>query len=283
MLALVTLGVANGVRAVFSRKRLSRVAESRTLDLNKCRARIEDRRTISAEISGGGQPPYGRYHAALVPQSQDGYSDNGSEHVLQSRRLGQSCTLLSMRKSYSTDLSAQEWAYLRRRLAELSKTVRTCTHSLRNIFDAIFYVSRSGCRWRLLPHDFPPWSTVHNHFRKFRLSGPWHHIFTILRAAERMGAGQVPDASAVVRDSQSVKTTEECGRSKGYVAHTNGYDAHKNVMGRKRHLLVGTLGLPLSVYITPANDQNRSASFTHGVKTASISPDEDLGRRSLRG
>lgn len=164
-----------------------------------------------------------------------------------------------MRKSYATDLSDSEWTYLRSRLSELPKTVRTRTHSLRDIFDAIFYVLKTGCHWRLLPHDFPPWQTVFYHFRRFRLSGMWHCIFTILRTEERKRAGKDPNASAAIMDSQSIKTTEECGKpgSDGYDAQANGYDAHKNVKGRKRHLLVDTLGLPLSIYVTPADVQDR--------------------------
>lgn len=164
-----------------------------------------------------------------------------------------------MRKSYATDLSDSEWAFLRDRLHELPTRVRTRTHPLRDIFDAIFYVLKTGCHWRLLPHDFPPWQTVFYHFRRFRLSGMWHRIFAILRATERRRASKNPNASAAIMDSQSIKTTEECRKldSDGYDAHSNGYDAHKNVKGRKRHLLVDTLGLPLSVYVTPANVQDR--------------------------
>lgn len=164
-----------------------------------------------------------------------------------------------MRKSYATDLSDSEWAYLRSRLSELPKTIRTRTHSLRDIFDAIFYILKTGCHWRLLPHDFPPWQTVFYHFRRFRLSGMWHRIFTILRAAERKRAGKDLDACAAIMDSQSIKTTEECVKPAAgvYDAHANGYDVHKNVKGRKRHLLVDTLGLPLSIYVTPAGVQDR--------------------------
>jgi putative transposase len=143
---------------------------------------------------------------------------------------------------YPTDLSDDEWARLRSYLLTLPKTVRPRTHSLRDILDAIFYVLRSGCPWRLLPHDFPPWSTVYYHFRRFRLNGLWYRIFATLRAAERERVGRDPNPSAAIIDSQSVKTTEES-------AGSNGYDAHKNVKGRKRHLLVDTLGLPLSVDI----------------------------------
>ncbi len=161
-----------------------------------------------------------------------------------------------MRKTYATDLSDIEWACLRDRLSELPRTVRMRAHALRDVFDAIFfYVLRSGCPWRMLPGDFPPWSTVYYHFRRFRLSGVWYLIFVTLRSAERERerVGKDPDPSAAIVDSQSVKTTEEGAAS-------NGYDAHKNVKGRKRHLLVDTLGLPLSVYVTPADVQDRAGA-----------------------
>jgi putative transposase len=155
-----------------------------------------------------------------------------------------------MRKMYPTDLSDKEWARLRSHLPTLPKTVKPRAHSLRDILDAMFYVLRSGCPWRLLPHDFPPWPTVYYHFRRFRLNGLWHCIVTTLRVAERKSVGRDPNPSAAIIDSQSVKTTEES-------AGSNGYDAHKNVKGRKRHLLVDTLGLPLSVYVTPADVHDR--------------------------
>ncbi len=158
-----------------------------------------------------------------------------------------------MRKTYATDLSDEEWARLRTHLPASRLPGRLRTHSLRDIFDAIFYVLRSGCPWRMLPGDFPPWSTVYYHFRKFRLSGLWQRTFAILRTAERKRVGKNLDASAAIMDSQSIKTTEEGDES-------NGYDAHKNIKGRKRHLLVDTLGLPLSVCVTPADVQDRAGA-----------------------
>jgi putative transposase len=158
-----------------------------------------------------------------------------------------------MRKTYPTDLSDTEWDRLKTRLPDAMLPGRLRAHSLRDIFDAIFYVLRSGCPWRMLPGDFPPWSTVYYHFRRFRLSGLWQHVFVILRAAERKRNGKDPNPSAAIMDTQSIKTTEEGGRS-------SGYDAHKNVKGRKRHLLVDTLGLPLSVYVTPADVQDRAGA-----------------------
>jgi putative transposase len=155
-----------------------------------------------------------------------------------------------MRKPYPTDLSDAEWARLRSYLPTPEAEGRPRTHSLRDILDAIFYVLKSGCHWRLLPHDFPPWSTVYYHFRRFRLNGLWSLILKVLHATERKRAGKDPQPTAAIIDSQSVKTVEES-------AHPSGYDAHKNFKGRKRHLLVDTLGLPLSVYVTSADVQDR--------------------------
>ncbi len=155
-----------------------------------------------------------------------------------------------MRKPYPTDLSDAEWTRLQAYLPNLKAEGRPRTHPLRDVLDAIFYVLKSGCQWRLLPHDFPPWSSVYYHFRRFRLNGLWTLILKVLRAAERKRAGKNPQPTAAVMDSQSVKTVEES-------AHPSGYDAHKNVKGRKRHLLVDALGLLLSVYVTPAEVQDR--------------------------
>ena len=166
-----------------------------------------------------------------------------------------------MRKPYPTDLSDTEWICLRSYLPTPKAQGRPRTHSLRDVLDAIFYVLKSGCPWRLLPHDFPPWSSVYYHVRKLRLSGARALLYRTMRNAERKRVGKNPDASAAIMDSQSVKTTEEGARS-------NGYDAHKNIKGRKRHLLVDTLGLPLSVYVTSADVQDRvgTRSLLAGLK-----------------
>ena len=158
-----------------------------------------------------------------------------------------------MRKPYSTDLSDAQWTRLRSSLPAPKAQGRPRTHSLRDVFDAIFYVLKSGCHWRLLPHDFPPWSTVYYHFRRFRVSGLWFLILKALRVAERERVGKNPQPTAAIIDSQSVKSAEESAR-------LSGYDAHKNVKGRKRHMLVDTLGLPLSVYVSPADIQDRAGA-----------------------
>jgi putative transposase len=122
-----------------------------------------------------------------------------------------------MRKKYPTDLSNAKWNCLRPYLPNPKAEGRPRIHSLRDVLGAIFYVLKSGCHWRLLPHDFPPWSTVYYHFRRFRLSGLWSLIPKVLRAIERKRAGKDPQPTAAIMDSQSVKTVEES-------AHPSGYD-----------------------------------------------------------
>ena len=118
-----------------------------------------------------------------------------------------------------------------------TKRGRPRTHSLRDILDAIFYVLRTDCPWRYLPTTFPPWQTVFYHFRRRRLQGRWFLLYRALHAAKRERVGRDADPSAAVMDAQSVKTVEES-------APISGYDGGKQVKGRKRHLLVDTLGLP---------------------------------------
>jgi putative transposase len=127
----------------------------------------------------------------------------------------------------------------------LSHRGRPCTHPLRRIPDAIFYtifyVVRTGCPWRYLPSNFPPWQSVFYHFRRFRLKSTGHVLYTAVHRAERERVGRNPDPSAAIMDSQRVKTVGESARIRGY-------DAHKCVKGHQRHLLVDTLGLPRSIY-----------------------------------
>ena len=101
-----------------------------------------------------------------------------------------------MRKPYPTDLSDAEWTRLRSYLPAPKAQGRPRTHSLRDVLDAIFYVLKSGCHWRLLPHDFPPWSSVYYHFRRFRLSGLWHLILKVVHAAERKRTGKDPPTNS---------------------------------------------------------------------------------------
>src|SRR5260221_1060867 len=151
-----------------------------------------------------------------------------------------------MRKTYPSDLSDAEWDRPQQSLPPRSPHGKLRRHSLRTVLNAIFYLLRTGCAWRYLPSEFPPWQTAYYHFRQFCRTGIWTHLWRALRDAERRRVGKDPDPSAAIIDAQSVKTVEESGGIRGF-------DAHKWIKGRKRHLLVDTLGLPLSVYVSPAD------------------------------
>lgn len=151
--------------------------------------------------------------------------------------------------TYTSDLSDAEWAMLEPLVTPTTRRGRPRRHALRCILNAIFYLVRSGCAWRLLPREFPPWKTVFHSFRKWRLDGTWHHIHTVLRERLRVRLGRDPQPSAGIMDAQSVKSTG--------VGGVRGYDAGKQVKGRKRHLLVDTEGLVLTVAVHPANIMDR--------------------------
>jgi putative transposase len=158
----------------------------------------------------------------------------------------------AQRQPYPTDLSDVEWQRIQPYLPAPKSGGRPRVHTLREILNAIFYIVRSGCTWRMLPHDLPPWKTVYHYFRLWRKDGTWERINSALRVEVRVATGREPEPSAAVIDSQSVKTTETPG--------VRGYDAGKKVNGRKRHLLVDTLGLVLMVVVHAANIQDRDGA-----------------------
>ena len=136
--------------------------------------------------------------------------------LLPLERLGESSSRMGKRSSkclwytkhmsthYPSSLSDAEWAYLQQQFPLQSKRGRPPIHSLRAIFDAIFYVLRTGCPWRYLPANFPPWQTVFYHFRRLRLKGIWTRLFRMLHRAERERQGRNLHPSAAIMDAASV-------------------------------------------------------------------------------
>lgn len=163
-------------------------------------------------------------------------------------------TLRCMRIADPSSLTDREWTCLQRYLPHLLTRRRWRRHSLRAVLDAIFSLLHTGCPWRYLPADFPPWQTVYYHFRRFRLSGVWSLLLTALRRAERERVGRDPQPSAAIMDAQSVKSVEESICS-------SGSDGHKRIKGRKRHRLVATLGLPLSIEVTSADTHDTTGAW----------------------
>jgi putative transposase len=146
---------------------------------------------------------------------------------------------------YLTDLSDAQWSCLGFLLPPPRTGGRPKSHSPRAILDAIFYVLRSGCSWRLLPRDFPPWKTVYHYFRQWRLDGTFERLNAALRERLRIRSGRNAQPSAAIVDSQSAKTTGVGGEARGY-------DGGKKIRGRKRHLLVDTEGFVLKAKVHSA-------------------------------
>jgi putative transposase len=116
------------------------------------------------------------------------------------------------RIAYPSDLSDKEWETIKPHIpTPIKNRDRKRIHSYREILNAILYLLRSGCAWRLLPHDFPPWKTVYNYFRIWRINGVWEQINAALRTELRVADGRKSEPSAAIIDSQSVKTTETPG------------------------------------------------------------------------
>ncbi len=164
----------------------------------------------------------------------------------------QTCGMTKSQQVYPTDLNDTQWLKIRPYVPAEAKTGRPREHSWRMILNGIFYLLQSGCSWRMLPRDLPPWQTVYHYFRLWRQDGTWERLNRLLREKVRLQFGKKRQPSAAILDSQSAKTSE------GGLAR--GFDAGKKVTGRKRHTLVDTLGLLMKVIVTAGNIQDRDGA-----------------------
>jgi transposase len=149
---------------------------------------------------------------------------------------------------YASDLTDAEWALIARKMPRRQRLGRPRKVDLREIVQAIFYILSTGCQWRALPSEFPPYSTVQGYFYAWRDTGRWQRIVRVLVRQARRKLGRKPTPTAAVIDSQSAATTQAGG--------PRGFDPGKRVHGRKRHIVTDTNGLLLAVHVHPANVQD---------------------------
>ena len=182
---------------------------------------------------------------------------------------------------YASDATDEEWMLIEPMLPPPCERGRPRETSMREAVNAMFYIAQSGCHWRMLPKDFPPFTTVQYYFYRWRDDGTWFRInhALVMRARELEGHEASPSAGII--DSQSVKTTEAAG--------PRGYDAGKKIRGRKRHLLVDTMGLVVAAIVHRADIQDRDgaplllATMRSAFLAAARSPTPDMPARSCAG
>lgn len=149
------------------------------------------------------------------------------------------------RAPYPSDLTDRQWKLIRALIAAPAPNPGMVPHDRREVVNAILFAVRTGVQWRYLPHEFPHWNTVYSYFKRWQRDGTWAAIRAVLRPKARVASGRRPHARLAIIDSQSAHTTESGG--------PRGYDGNKRILGRKRHIVVDSEGLPIVFLITPAN------------------------------
>ena len=159
--------------------------------------------------------------------------------------------MIETRKSYPSDVADAEWEFVLPYLTLMREDAPQREYPLRDVFNAVRYVVRTGCQWRFLPHDFPPWTVVYQQARRWMQAGVLEAIAHDLRIILRLVLEREPQPSAVILDGRTLQSTPESGGRAGY-------DGHKKKHGSKIHAAVDTLGNLLAVLVTPANEQERA-------------------------
>lgn len=155
------------------------------------------------------------------------------------------------RKAYPSDVTDEEWAFVSPYLVLMSEAAPQRNHSLREVFNALRWMVRTGAPWRMLPNDLPPWAAVYQQTQRWIHAGVFETMVHDLRVLIRVASGRQPQPTAAIFDARTVQSTAESGARAGY-------DGHKRRTGSKTHLAVDTLGMLLAVHVTPASDQERA-------------------------
>jgi transposase len=170
------------------------------------------------------------------------------------------------RKPYPSDVSDEEWAFVAPYLTLMTEAAPQREHPLREVFNGVRWLARTGAQWRLLPHDLPPWYTVYQQTQRWLAAGVFDTIVQDLRRVLREAAGRAPEPTAVIFDGRTIQSTPESGAGAGW-------DGHKRRRGRKVHKAVDTLGHLLALVVTPANEQERAYVATLAAKVQEVTGD----------
>jgi transposase len=153
--------------------------------------------------------------------------------------------------TYPSDVSDEEWAFCAPYLTLMKEDAPQREYSMRAVFNALRWMVRAGCSWRMMPHEFPPWTVVHQQTQRWIKAGCFEAMAHDLREVLRIGAGKKPKPTAVIIDSRTIQSTPSSGAEAGY-------DGAKRRKGRKVHIAVDTLGHLLALHVTAANEQDRA-------------------------